>query len=482
MSRVMYNSKRLIPAPLVSLTKQYQSTEDGTKIGSSWSINITGTLVAFMGSPSSSGSFWTAGGFPPDETIPNDSRLAAVIRKGEAIRELFSEDGHMLEFQSEDGSQPLKCNPKVQSVNLAEGQWYDRLQYSITLTADVIYVNGTAIGEDGFSQYIESASENWQIDTNEEPESINLPRTYKLTHTVNAKGKRFFDSAGALSMPAWEQARSWVIPKLGIDSSIMSSSGVRDLPSYYGGYNHLRSESIDKYNGSYSVTEVWLLASGNALETYEISTSTSSDNTLTKVSIDGSITGLESRNPSNMNLVNSKYTNASNKFTQVSGLFISRAQDYSNVSLNIVPISTSVGRSPVQGTIRYNYEFDNRPTNIITGSRSESITITDSLPTDFCVPIFVLGRTNGPVLQNLNTSKERTRGLSIEAAMPFPSGSISDMVNQNPRVSSATSGLIEGIIEAAKPVGTQVYVQDRNESWDIKTGRYSYNTTWIWEL
>lgn len=480
MSRVMYNGKRLIPAPQVTVTKTYESTADGTKVGAQWNITLNGLFVAWMGSPNSSGTFWTAGGFPPDENITESHRLAAVIRKGEALRGLFSIDGQTLEFQSDDGSAPMKCNPKVESVQLSEGTWYDRLAYTVTLTAPYLSVNGQDVGEDSFTAYIDSADESWQIETNEEPESYELPRTYRMSHTVSAKGKRVFNPDGTLQAESWEQARAYVIPKLGMDASKKSSSGVLDLLPSYNNYNHVRTESIDKMAGNYSVTETWLLASGSALETYQISFANSLDSSLTKVTIDGTITGLEVRDPTTMALVSRKFDNAKTMFTSISGYAYSRAQQYasnvdSSVSLNIQPLTTQVTQMPAAGNITYNFEFDDRPSNLITGARLETINITDILPTDFVVPIFVLGRAKGPVLQNLNTSKETTRTLNLECVMNKSYGPFT--VDNNPRIGSN----VQEIIDSVAPTGNQVYKQDRQETWDIKTGRYTHTATWIWE-
>lgn len=466
MSRCMYAGKRLIPAPLVSLTKQYQSTEDGTKIGSSWNISINGTLVSHMGSPNVAGTFWTSGGFPPDDNVDSNAKLAAVIRKTEAVRKLFSEDGNVLEFQSENGSQPLKCNPVIQSISFSEGPWTDRVQYSISLTANIIYVNGTALGEDSFSEQIESASENWQIDSNDEPVSEADSRTYKVTHTVSAKGKRLFNSAGTLVMPAWQQAKAWVSPKLGFSSAIISGSSIANLSA--GAYNHLRNESTDEYNGSYSVTEMWLLASANALETYEVSVVKSVADGLTKASINGNVIGLNSGS-------GSKLSNAQAKFSSVKGSIFGRVNNHNllnNETLNPEPLSDSISTSPVTGTISYSREYDNRRTNMVYGSLSETITISDSLPTDFCVPIFVLGRAKGPILQSLRTSKEQTRSVSIEVVVPAT-------MSTTP---SKPDSQVKGIADGYEPQGSSVFVQDKNESWDVKSGRYSYNITWIWEV
>ena len=59
-THVMYNGKRLIPAPLVSINKEYQRSPDNTKIGTNFNLTVNGTLLAYKGSPDSSGTFWTS--------------------------------------------------------------------------------------------------------------------------------------------------------------------------------------------------------------------------------------------------------------------------------------------------------------------------------------------------------------------------------------------------------------------------------------
>lgn len=464
MSRVSYNSKRLIPAPLVTVTKQFQSTEDGTKVGAKWGISIIGTCVTHKGSPKSDGTFWTSGGFPPDETIADSSMLAANIRKIEAIRTLFSEDGHTLEFQSEDGSQPMKCNPKVESVVINDGTWYDRFSYNISLSADVIYVNGTAVGEDLFSEYIESATESWQIETLDEPQSDTVLKSFRLTHNVSAKGKRFFNDSGTLQKEAWEQAKDWVSTKIGLDASIISGSLVPDIST--NAYNRFVNETVDKYGGQYSISETWLLTNESTTESYESSVRTSIDNAIVSVSIDGSITGLNTANSSD------RFTNAKNKFDSISGSLFSRAN--SVVSglglsrpLNSTPISTTYAENKFTGTVKYTYEYDNRLSNLITGALSENLNISDSLSTEFFVPIFVLGRSQGPVLQNLLTSKEKTRTVNFEVVMGFDS---SDPISS-----------MDAVIDSYKPTGTTVGLIDNTMNRDVKSMRYARTKTWIYE-
>lgn len=496
MSQVMYDGNRLIPAPLVTITKQYQTTTDGEKVGSLFQISVAGTMLAFKGSPSSSGTFWTTTGYPADETVVADSRLAAIIRKQEAIRELFDTDGKQFEVQSADGSQPMKCNPRVVSIEFPQDIWYNTSVYNIVLEADELSVNGVAQGEDNFSAKISSASETWVIDTQEDqPEGLGASRTYRLSHTVSAQGKRFYDSAGNLVKPAWQQARDFVLPKLGFDSTIALSSGVNNLPTYYQGVNHARSENVGELDGSYSITETWIMSSGTAIEDFTVDTRESADDGLIRVGINGTIRGLEQRD-SDLQLTTSAYDNALTKFAEASGLALHRAQTYSGHTLNIQQAGSTVGRNPVAGTINYSFEYNDRPSNLIAGAKSEVISINDSFGADQFASIFVLGRSAGPVLQSLSTKQATTRSLNIEVV--FGAGYVgngdatSRIVTKHPRNNPTILATISGIINAAEPVqagiinnagnaATTSLQSTQNENWDITTGRYTYSAEWTYE-
>ena len=472
MSRCNYNNKRLIPCPLVSITKQFQRTADGTLIGTYWEGTINGTIVAYMGSPDSDSVLWDQSGYPADESIDADSRLGSIFRKQEAIRELFSEDGHSLEFQSADGSQPLRCNPRITGINFNEGIWFNVCTYTISFQADIIYINGQVYGEDDVS-YLNDASDTWTIDTQEDYET-ETDRTYVLNHTVSATGKKVYDENGDLlsGLVAWEWAREWVLPRLGFQSTYLNSSGVRDLPSYYTGYNHTRTENIDHLGGQYGVTETWTLASGAAIENFNLSTTKSTQDGLTSVSIDGTIRGLENRN-SDMIVTTSKYANALNKYNSISGSILSRALTYSEINLNPVPISETISRDPFGGTINYSYSYDTRPTRLFNNAKSETISIQDSKDAQVIAIIPIVGRAAGPILQNLYTKREKIRSINIELVVDLPSGTIVDRYNAKPDVTT--------VAEMVKPTGFYTYQTDNNETWDVTTGRYSFSRTWTYE-
>ena len=473
MSRCNYNSKRLIPCPRVSFVKSFIRSPDGTKLGSVWEITINGTICADGGSPDSDGVFWTVGGYPSFETIPGDSRLGSIFRKQEAIRELFSEDGHSLEWQSADGSSPVKCNPRITGINFSEDLWYNTSQYVINAQADIIYINGTAYGDDDFDVYISDATESWSIDPDDGLLEGPGQRTFRVTHNVSATGRRVYDDTGSLlsGLLSHDWAKRWVQPRVGIDFTI-SRSGLVGVPAYMTSYNHVRSENVDELTGTYGVQESWILASGNAIEDFNISVKTSNSDGLTSVGIDGNIVGLEERD-SNLNLTVTKYSNADNKFNQVSGLILNRAQTYAGINLNIIPLSTTITKSPFVGTISYSYEYNNRPSSLIPNARSESIVVLDNYDEDVIAIIPIPGRQAGPIIQDINTKQEKSRSLTIELAMPLPSGSISERLTQKPDVSA--------ISDSVKPTGSIVKQVQNQESWDLNNGRYNLNRAWTYE-
>lgn len=474
MSHVSYNSSRLIPSPFVSLQRNYQRTPDGTLIGTSWSGQISGTIVSFKGSPRTNGTFWQVGGYPPDEVIGDSSELAAIIRKQEAIRELFAVDGYVLQWQSEDASAPMQCYPTITGISFEESIWYFECKFTINFECQILYINGTASGEDNFTNYISDASESWQVETDEgTPADAVNQRTYRVTHNLSATGKRIYDGTGNVVENAYLQAKSWATSRLGYNASFISN--VSDA----GGstYNYVRSETTGVYDGQYSVSETWILSKSPVLEEFTVESKVSIENGLTNVGINGSIKGLENRD-ANLVLVTTKYQNALNSWNIVSNTLLSRAQLYSGVNvLNPLPINSSVAYNPVNGIITYSYEYDNRPTELLVGSRSEVISITDSLNTDVVAIIPVLGRKVGPVLQNINTSRERTRTLNIEAV--FPVSQIISFVNPIPALAAS---IISQINPTQAFGASQVYLVENSQNWDARNARGTINQVWVYEI
>lgn len=488
MAICMYNGKRIIPAPLVSISKEYQTTDDGTKIGALFNIVLNGYLFSYKGSPQTDGTLYTGSYYPPDArtsptyidtAIDYNEKFTQILRKQESIRALFAEDGKQFELQGFDGAAALKCNPRVLSIEFTEDKWVDVCPYRITLEAvemTNVYNSGF---EDTFSalddgEKISSAAETWDITTEENPVNTTNPRTYTITHTLSAKGLTFYNNAGAIEQPAWKHARDFVVARLGLDNDYLTSLCVKDLSGT--AYNHIRTETIDELGGTYSATETWIVSADSATETFEITTTKSGGRTT--VSISGQIQGFESRT-ANMTLSTSKYSNASTKWAAISGDLFSRAQTYSGVTLNTTPINITKGENPAAGTITYTYEYDNRRSNSFTGSISEVISVVDSYGVNVFAAIPVLGREAGPVFQDIGTKREKVRNLSVELVMDgegLQGYTIAQLIAYDPFTTQAAA--LQAIVDSLRPTSDNVFVSNQTQSWDISELRATYSVEW----
>lgn len=393
--------------------------------------------------------------------------------------------------------------------------------------------------------YIEDFSEEWSIEADEQfgenfgdvPLYSNVlntpfrdliqPKSYIVRHTLSANGKTHYGPHG--KSEAWKEAKNFVENRLVNDVSKHAAvsgypslpgffgSGALNLANYYNGFNHSRNEDVNISNGSYSITETWLIASGTDYENYNMSITSDNQNPFVNVSIQGQIKGLSSLVPSSVyyggqyqdqsliqnsskrdpRFLISPYMNALEKWYNISknGAFgyksdlYRRANSVVAVELNSQPLDISLGMNEYTGEIDYSLSFDNRPTNIISGVLFENININETYPGDVYSLIPVIGRKTGPVLQYNGSRTEYSRDLNIELVMdstkiPYDTGR--RMLQRRPSAVNPTASQLESLIHELSPQyepGIRKYFHDPpQESWNPKTGQYSFSIRWIYEL
>lgn len=167
--------------------------------------------------------------------------------------------------------------------------------------------------------------------------------------------------------------------------------------------------------------------------------------------------------------------------------------------LNVIPVSTSESHNPRKGTISYSYEFTSK-FSIISGALFESISIQDTGPTDVIAEAFVLGRTLGPVLQNLGAKTSSKKSVTIEIGIVPPTSMPGFFMHNSTcplYISGSVYKTITGIIEGLKPFGDrsqaifgswtrtnaqgQVYVTSDTQSWDPASGRFTKSVSWVYQ-
>lgn len=564
---------QITPAPLVSVSTQILKNGAGEPFGVSYAITLTGTVLDNKGSPYAFygpnnilygfvgggsptvdgpyGAFSTASS-ATQQLVPRGESLTAVMSKQSALRALFATDGQKLAITDWNTGDPnFVCYPRVISVDFQEGAYVERADYTITLEADTLLFGegeptssveneGSLIASDGVARagitesqllaslsgaFIADFSEDWAIEVDEaQGESVELPRSYRVTHNINATGKTHFGppptpTSSPIKYKAWEQAKKFVQHRLSENATeypnIMGKigSGTVNLVNTYRGFNHTRTENLSESAGTYSVSETWLIASGTAYENFNLSISSSTDNPFVNVSIDGNIKGLTEYSPSgfggndsNTNNggsnpatpPNGAYDNALGKYNQITnnGQFgltsdvYKRANNTVAVALNSQPKSVSLGANQYTGEITYNLQFDNRPTNIISGVLAESISVNDTYPGDVFAILPVIGRKTGPILQYIGGRTEYKRDISINLTMdytkiPYGSGR-NTLLLKKPSIVEPTAGqlgdLINELSPANEPGVRKYFISPPSESWNPKEGNYSFNLSWTYEL
>lgn len=569
--KVRYNNDQsqecvIRPTPFVQISANTLKNKVGN-FGVTYSIVLTGTLLPDEGtpyavnpatdqlveffSPANTGDL--IGPFGQFDNKPFSQRdrpqrqksykpASAILSKQRALRALFAKDGQTLIITDifDDAPATVYCNPRVISIDFTEGSYVTRCDYTINLEADVLLrgdVEADAFIDQGYTSisgsldnmvgvgynefvdasgglFIDDFSEDWAIEVDDSlGESVNNPRSYRITHNLGATGKKTYGHNGAEDKEAWQQARDFVLQRITNTASGnypnvagLIGSGTINLVDTYQGYNHVRTEQIDVAQGSYAVSENWLLSSGTSTENYSMTTSTSTTDPFVTVEINGSIKGLSQINPSGYSendialqtATSGAYANALKKYNEVSnsGKFgltsdiFNRANNLVSVSLNSQPTSVSLATNEYTGDVTYNLSFNNRPTNIISGVLSENIQINDTYPGDVFATIPVLGRRTGPVLQYIGGRTEYRRDISLNLVMDYtkvPYGSGREtLLLKKPSLVEPTASQISELLKELSPAGEpgirKYFVAPPQENWSPKDGTYSFNVSFTYEL
>lgn len=509
---------------------------------------------------------WTHTG-PPHNNVHIDHRLSSIMQQQRALRELFATDGLTLKVYPtyDNGGHPtMSCNCVVDSINFEEGVWVDTCKYSVELTSYVLYHNqfgpinypyglpsnhpdahASGLSPTNFSflhgssglsthsgymsgSYIEDFSEDWSLEEDDQYFNIDdsgfiKAPAYRVTRNLSATGRTaYFDNA---NIAGWVIAKDFVKNYLyGVSGTNSAPRGIMDfyvntnnagngyfVQSLASGdyFNHTVTENFSVTEGSYSLSETFLVCSGGsnsgAMESYTMQISTDHQNPFVNVSINGNIQGLALRPSGEYRPLigeSGKYDMAIKHWGKISGSGIfgisspiyKRANNAVGVALNSQPKSISIGLNKIQGTIDYTIEFDNRPSNFISGVSYESVSINDTYPGDVFATIPVIGRKQGPIFQSMGTRTEYRRDVSLEFILDYydtfyPSGQIDagkyamlkKPILYDPYRTQIVN-FISGVSPMSEPGIRKYFMNPTTESWSPKEGRYSLNLSWTYEL
>lgn len=499
------------PFPKYSISRENNTTGDGTYIGSKFIININGTALIKSEEPEQD--ITEAG--ERQNKIQGETIIALHF-----LRSQFpSQNAGKLSISPYGGksNEIVFRDARLMSVELPE-QSDEELgiqtrDFSFVFEAYEEISTADNLGNIEVTQAtyrLASAEENWELSEQEGEMHLennqatgNILKTYSLTHTVSATGiKKYSTTAGQLEDDgeAFRQAAQWVESRLVYDPAVevfqdmmgddqffrsrflpmdMNSPGDSsefgfdlgpnsDIP--YRAYNHVRNISHDVGAGSYSVTDTWVLSQETFFATHDIEIS--SENNISSpyegITVNATFKGIES-NYSNSKST-TKYDNALSAYGVFEGTVFALANqaylDSGGIqNLNPSFISNSVTHAKTSGTVSLNRSYDTR-TVTIEGAATESVSLNYQNQTGFVDVIAVIpiiGRLQGPIIQDMQTTETAKLTISVDITMMPGYGKPNG----------------EDISAQYRPDGG--YCRNFSEQWNPNTRIYSLGESWEYE-
>ena len=504
------------PMPRYSINRENISTGDGTYIGTKFTINITGT--ACINSNDNAQDITAKG--------QRQSRvMGEALTSLQVLREEFPTQGvGKLEIGAYGGLPNIITftDARLLSVDLPEqseeNAGVQTLEYSFAFEAYQEKSNNTNTGSTGkpapATYLLSSVDESWELSENDAffyeadtPTKTNdtLRKTYTLTHTVSATGRKRYKAAGTsleTDGEAFRQAVLWVKtrlvsdPRVEITEDLMGDTtffSSKFLPiemnkpdasddlgfklksgtPAYKGYNHTRSVSSDQSVGSYSVTDTWVISQESFESTHSLEFNfeggISGEGAV--VTANATFQGLSTIDySSGESSKTDKYAGALKAFGIVKPLIPALAEQVYIDSQGEFALrkdfklNESVAHNKVAGTVTYSVTFNDYDPPKITDAVSENVSVNynnDKGEQRLIAALQVIGRANGPIIQDIGTTQISSRTITVDAVMKRGSG--------KPDGAAA--------IQPYRPIGN-VYLVASTESWNPNTRAYNKSETW----
>lgn len=477
------------PFPKYSISREYISAGDDSHIGNRYSIAVTGRLIV-----------------PSDADVTVDGERQNALHKQMIwhLQTLSAQSHNLgkLEIIPHGGlDKPfIFADARLRNIELPEQDD----ESSGVLYTDYTFQFEAYLEESdnntSFCLKVNSVEESWELSLNEDEVSFytgsdGTPyKTYTLTHTLSANGIKSINGAATEITPAWKNAAEWVKTRLAsspsnpIVSDVSNNTDRTVASAYfyptkfdsiasvlcpdlsgsgYSFYNHIRAPNCNMSEGSYSITETWFISNMPATLEMEIEVNEEEGGTVT-MTLSGTIKGLDA-SAVNSNIV-SKISNAEIVLSNINSKAYDILSPYypSNTggfSLQNVVRQKTIGRNKGTGIITFSYTYNDQivfvPCAISSTLKINDSNLNKEVETIAIIPI--IGKINGPIIQDMNTTPESRRSLEINVVMGR------DCRNNKPNLSS--------IYNSYKL--TNSFVQTFDESWEPYTGAYSLNIEWV---
>ena len=506
--QMTYGGYTFDPVPLLNYTVEVIADESGVPLSIRYKGTLTGTLIF--------------------DTSCGAGSIATIFEQIEELQsEITCETCKNLRLSCVDGggeSILLDIYPRILSLTFSEtpDNWTHTSVYTIEFEWDDY--------DPTSCESIHSANESWSLEFGDSfafniPSGDGCPANVgcviiDATHELSASGKYQCLPSGqpacsgqpAEYLEGYQNAQLWVEARMGFDTSCLAFYGITDSNDYVI-CNRKITKRLDRHTGTFAVTETFQIIwcpynaggsiglKGLATEDYEVSVQISADACGQTVSISGTIIGLQKitytprtgvcETDASYVIDQTKIDNATTYWNQVQALMYCRAQEVVECILHPDPLSKSYSVNNRTGTIRYSYQFDNRPTNFIDGAKTESITISDTLPSDVVTSTIIPGRVQGPIYNDLRTVTESCRTVNVNVTMDRDCCTEEDcnpgataclrFAAFNTRPDTQVEAFLCCLETELRDGYDIVFKRNDTVNWNPKNCRYTRNVTWCYQ-
>ena len=319
--KILYGGKDVFsgicPTPFLYFDKEY--IEYGSNWGSKYNFSIEGQITGKLG---------------PNAFYDLENKKNQLILN-------FKKDNLPIKVTEDSSEIFLSDICSIDSISFDQSKYYALLPFNIKASC---YDSGSF----GENYGVLEPQDSW--DYSESEDGI-----VSLQHSVSAAG---FNSSG---VSAIANVKKWAATKTGISKKI-DSLKIKNL-SATDFILESFSEQVDRFNGKYSIEEVYrgdLLSSNNSgggILRYSADISKNIDDGITKVVIDGSVAGKKNFSEVDMTLLRAKI-NAED--------FFQYAADYASKStgsnkLNSEPFSRTITENKDNSEITFSLTYDDNP-------------------------------------------------------------------------------------------------------------------------
>lgn len=405
------------PTPLVTVTQQSEFRDNGEIKTVVRSVELKGKILAVdpvNNEPEPSGA---------NDLEVDEHKLALLRNKISALEKLVAHKIDDIYISTTTSGPHLSGKFKLKSKNFNIEQSSHICDYTISLEQIITD--------------IELPDESWTLDPADEYGrfvKINRTRSIQVKSTITGTPPTTNDY------------------KLAMDKIVLSSlpSGASTyLPLPAGSaYNKTTSYSVNTYKNSVDCTESWIISKEPYIIEETISIKETNDSVYKSASLQGTITGYEGEGKT-------KYENAQEKFNSVKTWSIGGTYSIGSISGKVRSISH--GTNKIAGTITYSVEVSEGIET--TGERTKSITWTDNPPINNFASIVAIGKSEGPIIQELPSKKNGVKSVNVEVLYDKGENKVPD-------------------VDIYAPSSSEMFVEKDDITYDYKTGKVTRSVVW----